>query len=125
MLKPSVLIIALLFCLGVHAQMMPFKNYGIKDGLFDNNVQAVIRDDRGLLWVGTDFGVNWFDGKHFYQPKIKTRVGQLYVNHFYKDRKGAIWTLTFFNGVIKYENGHFTNFLVDPLLRDVTTNTVD
>ncbi len=125
MLKPALLSVSLLLCLGLHAQMMPFKNYGIKDGLFDNNVQAVIRDDRGLLWVGTDFGVNWFDGKHFYQPQIKTRIGQLYVNHFYKDWKGAIWTLTFFNGVIKYENGRFSNFLVDPLLRDATTNTID
>jgi ligand-binding sensor domain-containing protein/two-component sensor histidine kinase len=93
--------------------MMPFKNYGIKDGLNDNNVQAVIKDNRGLLWVGTDFGIYWFDGKRFYQPQVKTNIGQLYIAGFYKDRNGTIWVLTFFNGMFKYQNGRFTNYLVD------------
>jgi len=105
--------------------MMPFKNYGIKDGLSDNNVQAVIRDDRGLLWVGTDFGIYWFDGKRFYQPQIKTNVGQLYVSGFYKDRKGVIWTQTFFNGIYKYQDGRFSNYMVYPLLKNAARNSVD
>jgi len=104
--------------------MMPFKNYGIKDGLGSNNVQAVIRDDRGLLWVGTDFGVSWFDGKRFYQPEIKTNIGQLYVKGFYQDRNRTIWILTFFNGIYKYQNGRFSNYLVDTLLKDAITNSV-
>jgi ligand-binding sensor domain-containing protein/two-component sensor histidine kinase len=103
---------------------MPFKNYGIKDGLTNNNVQAVIRDSRGLLWVGTDFGVNWFDGKRFYQPELKTNIGQLYVSGFYEDRNGVIWVLTFFNGIYKYQNGRFSNYLVDTLLKDANTNSV-
>jgi ligand-binding sensor domain-containing protein/two-component sensor histidine kinase len=103
---------------------MPFKNYGIRDGLNDNNVTAVIKDDRGLLWIGTDFAVSWFDGKRFYQPEIKTNIGQLYVTGFYKDRKGAIWVLTFFNGIYKYQNGHFSNFTVDNKLTGSTNNPV-
>ena len=105
--------------------MMPFKNYGIKDGLNDNNVQAVIRDNRGLLWVGTDFGVYWFDGKRFYQPQIKANVGQLYVSGFYEDRKGTIWTQTFFNGIYKYQDGRFSNYMVFPLLKNAAKNSVD
>jgi len=104
--------------------MMPFKNYGIKDGLGSNNVQAVIRDGRGLLWVGTDFGVSWFDGKRFYQPEIKTNIGQLYVKGFYQDKNHTIWILTFFNGIYKYQNGQFSNYLVDTLLKDAITNSV-
>src|ERR1700722_20287911 len=92
---------ALLLSLRVNAQMMPFKNYGLKDGLNENNVQAVIRDDRGLLWVGTDFGIYWFDGKKCYRPQIRANVGQLYVTGFYKDQEGSIWILTFFNGLFK------------------------
>jgi ligand-binding sensor domain-containing protein/two-component sensor histidine kinase len=119
-----VYIIVSLFCLCARAQLMPFKNYGIRDGLNDNNVQAVIRDDRGLLWVGTDFAVSWFDGKRFYQPQIKTNVGQLYVTGFYKDRSGTVWVLTFFNGIYKYQNGHFINFIVDKKLTNSATNPV-
>ncbi|HAL83320.1 MAG TPA: hypothetical protein DCO83_14690 [Mucilaginibacter sp.] len=124
MRKLPIYAVALLFCLHLRAQVMPFKNYGIKDGLNDNNVQAVIRDNNGLLWLGTDFGVNWFDGKRFYQPQIKTNIGQFYVNGFYKDRSGTIWILTYFNGIYKYKDGRFTNYLVDTLLKDATINTV-
>src|SRR5580700_7802142 len=107
MFRLAFYLLPLLLCMRLHAQVLPFKNYGIKDGLHDNNVQAVIRDDRGLLWRGTDFGVYWFDGKRFYRPPIKTNIGQLYVNNFYKDSSGAIWVLTFFNGMYKYQNGVF------------------
>ncbi len=126
MLRSFIYVIVLLLCIdiGVQAQIIPFKNYGIKDGLIDNNVQAVIRDDRGLLWVGTDFGISWFDGKRFYQPQIKTNIGQLFVNGFYKDRDGSIWTLTFFNGIYKYKNGRFTNYLVDTLLHNAAENSI-
>jgi signal transduction histidine kinase/ligand-binding sensor domain-containing protein len=124
MFRLPILAIALLWCFNLNAQMMPFKNYGTKDGLSNNNVQATIRDDRGLLWVGTDFGIYWFDGKKFYQPNIKSTVGQLYVTGFYKDRKGVIWILTFFNGLYKYQNGHFNNYLIDTVLKEAIVNTV-
>ncbi len=93
------------------AQVLPFKTYTTKDGLIDQQVTAVIKDDRGLLWVGTPFGVNWFDGNNFYQPPIQIKTGQLYVTDFYKDLKGDIWTLTFYNGIYRYHDGKFTNFL--------------
>src|ERR1700761_9337871 len=110
MLKFSFPGLFLLLCLTATAQIMPFKNYGLKDGLNDNNVQAVIRDDRGLLWVGTDFGVYWFDGNRFYRPPISANTGQFYVTGFYKDSYGTIWVLTFFNGIYKYRNGLFINY---------------
>jgi signal transduction histidine kinase/ligand-binding sensor domain-containing protein len=124
MFKPVLYAIVLLLCLDAHAQIMPFKNYGIRDGLNDNNVQAVIRDDKGLLWVGTDFGISWFDGKRFYQPQLKTNIGQLYVTGFNKDRDGTIWVLSFFNGIFKYQNGRFTNYLIDKQLKDAGANYV-
>ena len=124
MFRRLVLAAALLLCLRVNAQIMPFRNYGIKDGLSDNNVQAVIRDNRGLLWVGTDFGIYWFDGAKFYRPPIKANVGQLYVTGFYKDFNGTIWVLTFFNGIFKYENGRFTDYMPDPGLKDASSNSI-
>jgi len=124
MFRSLILAVALLLCLRADAQMMPFKNYGIKDGLGDNNVQAVIRDNRGLLWVGTDFGVYWFDGKKFYRPQVTANVGQLYVTGFYKDMSGTIWVLTFFNGIFKYHDGRFTNYMVDPQQKDENTNSI-
>ncbi len=47
----------------INAQVFPFKNFTTTDGLIDQHVKVVIEDDRGLLWIGTPFGVSWFDGK--------------------------------------------------------------
>lgn len=124
MFRPVIFILALLCCLRVEAQLMPFKNYGIKDGLTDNNVQAVIRDDRGLLWVGTDFGIYWFDGARFYKPPLKANAGQLYITGFYKDLDGSIWIQTFFNGLFKYKNGRFTNYLVNSHRKGAAENSI-
>jgi len=124
MFRLSIIIGLLILCSSLSAQIMPFKNYGIKDGLRDNNVQAVARDDRGLLWIGTDFGISWFDGKRFYQPKIKTTVGQLYVTGFYKDWHGIMWVTTFYNGIYKFDGKKFINYRVDPALTEATANSV-
>ena len=124
MLRSFIYAVAILVCFDVHAQLMPFKNYGIKDGLNDNNVQVLTTDDRGLLWVGTDVSLYWFDGKKFYQPQITTNIGQLYINGFYKDHTGDIWILTFFNGLYRYHNGRFANYLVDTLSKDAIMNSI-
>ncbi len=55
--------------------------------------------------------MNWFDGNKFYQPPIQAKTGQLYITNFYKDLKGNIWTLSFYNGIYRYQDGKFTNFL--------------
>lgn len=39
--------------------------YSIKNGLSNNTVNAVIKDDRGFLWIGTSEGLNRFDGSRF------------------------------------------------------------
>ena len=105
-------------------QVLPFKTYTSKDGLLNQKVDAIIRDDKGLLWVGTPFGVNWFDGDHFYEPVIPAKTGQLYITNFFKDKKGTIWVLTFYNGIYEFKNNTFTNFLPDTTLLESNANSV-
>ncbi len=47
-----------------------FIRYTVKDGLSDNYIKCLQQDDSGYLWVGTDMGLNRFDGdafKNFFQ----------------------------------------------------------
>lgn len=37
------------------------KTFSVKDGLTDNSVNAITRDMNGILWVGTNNGLNVFD----------------------------------------------------------------
>src|SRR5258708_3631315 len=39
--------------------------YTRKDGLSNNTVTAILKDNRGFLWIGTSEGLNRFDGTHF------------------------------------------------------------
>ena len=106
------------------SQLLPFKVYTEKDGLNTKSVYCVIRDDRGLLWVGTQFGINWFDGSHFFQPSVPKRVDQLYVQRFFKDKQGNIWVLTFYNGFYKFQNDHFRQYLIDSAYKDINKNNI-
>ena len=107
------------------AQLLPFKTYSSKDGLINKQVTAVIRDDLGLLWLGTPFGINWFDGTRFTEPPIKTLSGQLYITNFFKDRQKNMWVLSFYNGLYKYKDFTFTNFLPDQSIASNSNNVFD
>ncbi len=124
MLRKYLYIFVLFFSLQSPSQVLPFKNYGIKDGLSTQFIYAAIKDDRGLLWIGTPYGVNWFDGTKFYHPSIPSPAGQLYVTHFFKDDNGDIWILTFYNGIYKFSNDHFINFLPDRAHLESNSNNV-
>ncbi len=42
-----------------------FVRYTVKNGLSDNYITSFLQDDRGYIWIGTDAGLNRFDGHSF------------------------------------------------------------
>src|SRR2546423_9828206 len=42
-----------------------FRSFSNREGLSNNNVSCIIRDNHGFLWIGTTEGLNRFDGNHF------------------------------------------------------------
>lgn len=42
-----------------------FIRYAVKNGLSDNYVNTVQQDQAGYIWIGTDMGLNRFDGNSF------------------------------------------------------------
>lgn len=54
--------------IGVNSQPMRLVNciqYTTKDGLVSNNIKTLTTGHDGLIWIGTDDGVNLFDGYDF------------------------------------------------------------
>jgi signal transduction histidine kinase/streptogramin lyase len=39
--------------------------FTVEDGLSSNVVNAIVQTQNGFLWIGTDAGLNRFDGRHF------------------------------------------------------------
>ncbi|HVU54919.1 MAG TPA: two-component regulator propeller domain-containing protein, partial [Puia sp.] len=127
-LNPTGLLISglLLLALTCPAQLLPIRNYTIKEGLSSNNIYAVLRDTRGILWVGTNNGVNCYDGDRFFQPAMTTRTGQIYVTSFFEDHEHNIWVTSWYNGLYKYKDGVFVNYFPDSAhLEAQANNTFD
>lgn len=65
----SFLLLSIIICqaLLVSAQYEEknFTHYTVKDGLSDNMIQSLQQDDQGYMWIGTDDGLNRFDGNAF------------------------------------------------------------
>lgn len=62
----------LLYCFCINLQFAysqlneaDFEQYTVLNGLSDNNVNCIAQDDLGYIWVGTEMGLNSFDGNSF------------------------------------------------------------
>lgn len=40
---------------------LSFTHYGVEDGLVNGMVQAFVEDDKGLIWISTEYGISCFD----------------------------------------------------------------
>ena len=90
----------LLFILHAFAIAFPqlpsgFLLYGAKDGLSQNSVHAIFRDRDGLVWIGTQDGLNSFDGKNFtvyrYNEKDSNSISDQFILNIQEDRAGNLW----------------------------------
>src|SRR5690554_7035620 len=88
----------------LHAQdHIQFKNYTINDGLSQSSVSCIIQDQLGALWLGTQDGINRFNGKNFevFSADQGYDISNGYINTSFTDRNGNMWFGPY-NGLTKY-----------------------
>src|SRR4051812_31036682 len=63
----GVWLLSLMFCEVTVAQPLTyqFRHLDVNDGLSHNQVTSFLKDRKGFLWVGTNSGLNRFDGYAF------------------------------------------------------------
>lgn len=71
------------------------KQYTTKDGLSSDVVHAIHKDQRGFIWIGTEYGLNRFDGQEF---DFFSRDNQAFmtieaVHKIASDGQGHLWIL--------------------------------
>lgn len=92
-----------------------FKTYTVNDGLASNRVSYTCKDSRGFLWVGTDRGLQRFNGSSFlgfrHLNNDSTSIIDDAVFFILEDSHHDIWVSTL-KGVSKfnYKNGKFINY---------------
>lgn len=95
----------LFVCLQVSAQELPgrFGRYDIGDGLTHNSVYSILQDKAGFIWMGTESGLNRFDGvqfKHYTQDSFGTHsLSGDWILSLYEDSYGMLWIGTHSNGL--------------------------
>lgn len=67
-----------------------------KDGLTDNAVNCFFQDSRGVMWMGTNYGLNSFDGSVIKNFHITDNNGLSNdaINDIKEDDKGNLWIAT-------------------------------
>lgn len=89
-----------------------FQHFDSKDGLSSDVVTAICRDRQGYLWIGTDYGLNRFDGYTFTlflpdnQLQNKT-ISSEKINDIKEDENGNLWIATE-AGLFRYDQNHKT-----------------
>jgi len=92
-----------------------FINYNVSNGLSQNSVHCIFQDSDGLIWVGTQDGLNSFNGKSFKKYRSNaldtTTLSDQFVLSIEEDNKGFLWIGTR-NGLNKLnkQTGKFSRF---------------
>lgn len=103
--------------LNLNAQTTSFITYGMEQGLVQNQVQSLIQDNEGNLWISTIAGITRYDGTHFNNFTHQHGLSEDWVTASFKDSKGNLWfghwagNITRFNvATQKFENLGFEEY---------------
>ncbi len=98
-------------------------SYGVLQGLMNNDVNCMLQDKVGDLWLGTNEGVSKFDGKYFTNYTTKEGLCNNTITSMVEDKKGNIWIGTK-DGVSKYDGKYFTNYTTKEGLSNNTISSI-
>ncbi|MCL4817854.1 MAG: protein kinase [Vicinamibacteria bacterium] len=103
---------------GAGAQVLPFRVYGLDDGLPQSQVNAVTQDGEGFVWVGTQGGLARFDGLRFASYFVEDGLpGNRVQELLFEPASATLWIATG-SGLARWK-GHALSRVDDPLLAGV------
>ena len=114
MRKPIIVLLAGILCsLPVVAQRI--NRYSIGQ-LSDNRFHAICEDQSGFIWIGTENGLNRYDGYNFYKfyhdDNDSLSLMSNYVRSLYIDDEGTLWIGT--NRGVQYQRPSEKSFYTVP-----------
>lgn len=87
------------------SQQYIFSNYSINEGLSQSVVNCIFQDSKGYLWIGTQNGLNKFNGEAFevinYNPLDSNSISNNWIYSITEDKNSNLWIGTK-SGLNKY-----------------------
>ncbi|MCE6989781.1 hybrid sensor histidine kinase/response regulator [Dyadobacter sp. CY323] len=96
-----------------------FRHISAENGLINNNVNCVFQDSKGFIWIGTNGGLNRYDGHEFKifknDDQDKSSISSDFVTCLAEDKAGNIWIATSGGGlnVLDRNGKQFKSYLTD------------
>lgn len=109
----------------VHFRMAPgsiieFEHLTIQEGLSQNAGLVITQDQQGYLWIGTQDGLNRYDGHGFttfkHDPQDASSISHNSILSLTQDQQGQLWIGTWGGGLNRYDpiTQTFVRYPADP-----------
>ena len=95
---------------------MIHRSLGIDDGLVQSQVNAILEDRQGFVWLGTFAGVSRWDGRNFQNFQLREGLAGLDVRAFHETADGDILCAASDGGISVFHDGVFHVTDEDPRL---------
>ncbi len=115
---------AILAFYNADAQRFNLDTYTVSDGLPGNQINKIIQDHVGRLWVGTMSGGCRFDGKSFVRFDQGNVLYSNPVKTIFEDSKGNIWFGTIRKGLVRFSGTDYSTFSTDDGLLSDNINAI-
>lgn len=95
-MKITAIACILSMCVSLYAHpMFIFENVTTQNGLSSHDVRCIAQDKYGLMWFGTDEGLNRYDGLCFnvfkHTRSADSGLNSSWINCIYEDSDGNLW----------------------------------
>jgi signal transduction histidine kinase/ligand-binding sensor domain-containing protein len=100
-------------------QNLRFERISVEHGLSHSTVNCILQDSRGFMWLGTDDGLNRYDGYSFtvyrHDPDDPRSLSHNRVWSLFEDTSGVLWVGTYGGGLNRFDRdtGQFTRYDAD------------
>ena len=97
-----------------------FDHFSLEQGLSQSGALCMLQDRRGFVWIGTEDGLNRFDGYNFIvyrpDPQDPHSLSDGHILSMVEGRSGVLWIGTYGGGLNRYDpqTGHFDHYRNDP-----------
>lgn len=123
-------VIVMIFPVNAQQENINFTSITTKDGLSSNTVNAILKDHYGLVWFGTEDGLDKFDGTTFtvyrHKPGDPKSLQSNEILSVFEDKSGNLWIGTSGGSLSLYDrkNDAFINFPSNGQPNTISNNVI-